>query len=90
MDFTTTFEKVRLALSEVADVPLASISPDVMLVQELNLDSISVVVLSIVLEEEFKESILLYEWVVAAEDHSQLTVQSLVEYVHNKLINESV
>ena len=84
MDYTLTLEKVKRALSEVQDVPFAVISPEHKLVQDLNLDSVSVVVLSIALEEEFKECLLLNEWVVAAEDHAQLTVKSLAEYIHSR------
>jgi acyl carrier protein len=85
MDYASTIEKVRHALSEVADIPVENIQAGHKLVRDLKLDSISVVMLSIALEEAFKETFLLNEWIIAAEDHSQLTVESLAQYVQHKL-----
>ena len=82
-----TLEKVQNALSQCTPTEISSdqILPHHKLVEDLGLDSLSVVILSIALEEEFKEFFLLHEWVVAAEDPGQLTVDSLATYVQQKL-----
>lgn len=81
----STIEKVQEALSLVTEIPITEIHSDHNLVEDLHLDSLSVVILSITLEEKFGESLLLNEWVIAAEDPNQLTVRCLAEHIHEKL-----
>ena len=58
----------------------ADIRPEASLVNDLGLDSLKVVELSLGLEEKLGYPVFLPGWIAIASDPSELTVQSLAEY----------
>jgi acyl carrier protein len=81
-DRDAVFAKVRAALRQVlgektpADVELRD-----RLVDDLGLDSMNVASLTIALEDQFDDVLLLNDWIAGARNPSELTVGSLVDYV---------
>ncbi len=77
-------EKVGAALRSVVD-DRAEILPSSHLVDDLGLDSVHMATLTIALEDEFDEILLLNDWIASANSPSDLTVESLVSYLHDLL-----
>jgi acyl carrier protein len=84
-DRRVVFAKVRAALVSVLEDEAAEITPEQHLVDDLGFDSTSIATLTIALEDEFEEVLLLNDWIAAAHNPSELTVQSLVDYLHELL-----
>jgi acyl carrier protein len=51
-------------------------------VDDLGFDSLRMAVLAVALENELGQSLLLNDWIGGSDDPSELTVQSLVDYLH--------
>ena len=81
LDRDTVLAKVRRALTSVLDDPAIDIRAEHHLVDDLGFDSTSMASLTIALEDEFDDVLLLNEWIAEAHSPSELTVDSLVEYV---------
>jgi len=80
-DRAVVFAKVRSALAQVLEDNAADVRPQHRLVDDLGLDSMNVASLTIALEDEFDEVLLLNDWIAAASTPSELTVESLVDYL---------
>ena len=80
-DRAVVFAKVRSALSQVLEDKAADVRPHHRLVDDLGLDSMNVASLTIALEDEFDDVLLLNDWIAGASNPSELTVDSLVEYL---------
>jgi acyl carrier protein len=81
-DRDAVFAKVRTALRQVlAEKAPADVQLRDRLVDDLGLDSMNVASLTIALEEEFEDVLLLNDWIAGARSPSELTVESLVDYV---------
>jgi acyl carrier protein len=85
LDRDTVLAKVRTALASVLDDPGIDVRAAHHLVDDLGFDSTSMASLTIALEDEFDDVLLLNEWIAAAHNPSELTVDSLVAYVHRLL-----
>ncbi|HXE72302.1 MAG TPA: phosphopantetheine-binding protein [Candidatus Nitrosotenuis sp.] len=57
------------------------LKPSHRFIADLGFDSLRMVALSLALESEFGQPLLLNEWLSSAEDVTQLTVGSLCDYV---------
>jgi acyl carrier protein len=79
------FAKVSRALVDASDDPTMSPKIGDRLVDDLGFDSLKIASLSIALEKEIGEVILLNDWIGAAASPSDLTVQSLLDYVSTTL-----
>jgi acyl carrier protein len=66
----------------------ALVQPEHHLVDDLGLDSANVASLTIALEDEFDEVLLLNDWIASASSPSDLTVDSLVDYLLDLLAEE--
>ena len=80
-DRTVVLEKVVSALRSVLDDATADIRPEHHLVDDLGFDSSAIASLTIALEDEFDEMLLLNDWIAGANSPSDLTVDSLVDYL---------
>ena len=80
-DRAVVFAKVRSALSQVLEDKAADVRPHHRLVDDLGLDSMNVASLTIALEDEFDDVLLLNDWIAGASNPSELTVASLVDYL---------
>ena len=80
-DRTVVLEKVVSALQSVLDDATTDIRPEHHLVDDLGFDSSSMASLTIALEDEFDEMLLLNDWIAAANSPSELTIDSLVDYL---------
>jgi acyl carrier protein len=80
-DRAVVFAKVRSALSQVLEDRAADVRPQHRLVDDLGLDSMNVASLTIALEDEFDDVLLLNDWIAGARNPSELTVESLVDYL---------
>jgi acyl carrier protein len=78
-------EKVCAALRSVLDDERAEVRPEHRLVDDLGFDSVNVASLTIALEEQFDDVLLLSDWIAAANSPSDLTVASLADYVRGVL-----
>jgi len=81
-------ERVRRALLSVLEDKSALVQPEHHLVDDLGLDSANVASLTIALEDEFDEVLLLNDWIASASSPSDLTVDSLVDYLLDLLAEE--
>lgn len=81
LDRATVLAKVRTALARVLEDTAAEVRPQDRLVDDLGLDSMNVASLTIALEDEFDDVLLLNDWIAGASNPSQLTVDSLVDYL---------
>lgn len=77
--------KVCAALRSVLDDGEADVQPQHRLVDDLGFDSVNVASLTIALEDEFDDLLLLNDWIASANSPSDLTVDSLVDYVRGVL-----
>ena len=80
-DRAVVLAKVRAALLQVLNDKAADVQPQHRLVDDLGLDSMNVASLTIALEDEFDDVLLLNDWIAGASNPSELTVDSLVEYL---------
>ena len=87
-DRETIHAKVCAALRIIAKNKPIELRPEDHLVEDLGFDSMDVASLTIALEDEFDDTLLLNDWIASASSPSDLTVQSLVDYVH-ALLSES-
>ena len=74
-------EKVVRAVARSCPDRLQVVTVDDRLVDDLGFDSIRIASLSVEMERELGEPILLNDWVGSAGDPALLTVASLVDYV---------
>ena len=79
------FTKVCAALRSVLDDGDADVQPQHRLVDDLGFDSVNVASLTIALEDQFDDVLLLNDWIAGANSPSDLTVESLVDYVRGVL-----
>lgn len=76
-------EKVSTAIRTAMPRKLpASLARECSLVADLGMDSMSIAMLGLTLEDEFQCSILLNDWIAQHSDPESLTVGSLCEYLH--------
>lgn len=73
--------KVERAVRSVLEQEDAAVRPEHHLVDDLGFDSVKVASLTIALEDEFDDVLLLNDWIASASDPSELTVDSLVDYL---------
>lgn len=85
IDRTIVLQKTCAAIRTVIDDPARSISPADHLIDDFELDSAAVASLTIALEDQFDDVLLLNEWIASADDPSALTVASLVDYLTDLL-----
>ena len=81
LDRDAVLAKVRAALLSVIEDQRIDIGPQHHLVDDLGIDSVHVASLTIALEDEFNDVLLLNDWIVSANSPSELTVDSLVDYL---------
>jgi acyl carrier protein len=81
LDRDTVLAKVQRALQSVVGDAHLAVRPEHHLVDDLGFDSPKVASLTIALEDEFDEVLLLNDWIAAADGPSELTVGSLVDYL---------
>jgi acyl carrier protein len=81
LDRDTVLAKVRTALRSVLEDEAIDIGAEQHLVEDLGFDSTSIASLTIALEDEFDDVLLLSDWIAAAHSPSDLTVASLVDYL---------
>jgi acyl carrier protein len=79
------FAKVCAALANVLEDSRLSVRPQDHLVDDLGFDSVNVASLTIALEDEFADVLLLNDWIASASNPSELTVDSLVDYLFHLL-----
>lgn len=84
-DRNTVLAKVRRALKAVREDEAIDVRPEDHLVDDLGFDSASMASLTIALEDEFDDVLLLSDWIGSAANPSELTVASLVDYLTNLL-----
>lgn len=75
--------KVCAALSNVLedkDID-GDVRPEHHLVDDLGFDSVNMASVTIALEDEFDDVLLLNDWIASASSPSDLTVDSLVDYL---------
>ena len=77
-----TLEKTCAAVGAAMDEPRPVCSSD-RLVTDLGFDSLRMASLSLTIEDEFGETLLLNEWITVAEHPATLTVASLADFVHD-------
>ena len=73
--------KVSAALMNVLEDKNIDVQPQHHLVDDLGIDSANMASLSIALEDEFDDMLLLNDWIARASSPSELTVDSLVDYL---------
>jgi len=80
-DRAAVLAKVRAALANVLEDDELDVRPGDHLVDDLGFDSVRVASLTIALEDEFADVLLLNDWIASASNPSELTVDSLVDYL---------
>lgn len=80
-DRDAVWKKVRTALAEVLENREREVRLEDHMVEDLGFDSVNMASLTIALEDEFGEVLLLNDWIAAANSPSELTVGSLVDYL---------
>jgi acyl carrier protein len=76
-------DKVSTAIRTAVSRKLpASLTRECSLVADLGMDSMSIAMLGLTLEDEFQRSILLNDWIGQHSDPESLTVGSLCEYLN--------
>ena len=80
LDRPTVLAKVSAAVRSVLEDDVA-VRPGDHLVDDLGFDSAAMASLTIALEDEFDAMLLLSDWIASASSPSDLTVESLVDYV---------
>lgn len=87
LDRDEILTKVRAALVDVLEKDI-DVRPEHHLVEDLGVDSVNIASLTIALEDQFDDILLLNDWIATASDPNDLTVQSLVDYLI-ELLSES-
>ena len=87
-DRAAVLAKVRSALANVLEDDDLDVRPEDHLVDDLGFDSVRVASLTIALEDEFADVLLLNDWIASASSPSELTVDSLVDYLVELLAGE--
>lgn len=87
VDRSEVLSKVRAALLRVVEKDV-EIQPEDHLVDDLGIDSVDIASLTIALEDQFDDILLLNDWIAAASNPSELTVASLVDYLVGLLSEE--
>lgn len=83
---TDVLTRVIAAIRSAATNPLPNhIDPSHSFILDLSFDSLSVVMLSLALENEFGYPILLDEWIALRSEPTGLTVGSLCDYLTARL-----
>jgi acyl carrier protein len=77
--------KVRAAVRSAREDERLEVNPEDHLVDDLGFDSVSMASLTIALEDEFADVLLLNDWIASASSPSELTVASLVDYLADLL-----
>jgi acyl carrier protein len=80
-DRRVVLAKVSNALRSVVGDDATDVRPEHHLVEDLGFDSSSIATLTIALEDEFDDMLLLNDWIASASSPSELTVDSLVDYL---------
>jgi acyl carrier protein len=80
--------RVSSALLSVLEDKSIRVQPGHHLVDDLGLDSANIASLTIALEDEFNDVLLLNDWIASASSPSDLTVDSLVDYLLDLLAEE--
>jgi acyl carrier protein len=80
--------RVRSALLSVLEDKSIHVQPGHHLVDDLGLDSANIASLTIALEDEFNDVLLLNDWIASASSPGDLTVDSLVDYLLDLLAEE--
>jgi acyl carrier protein len=83
---TTVLAKVRAAVRSVLEDG-SEVRPADHLVDDLGFDSAAMASLTIALEDEFDDVLLLSDWIASASSPSELTVDSLVDHLVGVLGN---
>lgn len=73
--------KVLTAVGNVVTDKTIVIRPEQHLVEDLGFDSMNVASLTIALEDEFDDVLLLNDWIASAHNPGDLTVASLIDYL---------
>lgn len=81
MDRRTVLAKVCAAVQSVLDDPGQAVHAGDHFVDDLGFDSLRMASLTIALEEAFDDVLLLADWIASASSPSELTVESLVDYL---------
>jgi len=81
LDRATVLAKVCTALSSVLDDAAVDVRGEHHLVDDLGFDSTNMASLTIALEDQFDDVLLLNDWIAEAHNPSELTVDSLVSYL---------
>jgi len=89
LDRDIVLTKVQNALRGVVGDDRLVVRPDQHLVDDLGFDSPKVASLTIALEDEFDDVLLLNDWIAAADGPSELTVGSLVDYLTTLLRDDA-
>jgi len=79
-DRATVLAKVRAAIQDVVGDAVA-VAPADQLVDDLGFDSAGIASLTIALEDQFDDVLLLSDWIASASSPADLTVDSLVAYL---------
>jgi acyl carrier protein len=82
---TEITDKVVRAIRKTARRPPDRIEGATRFVHDLDFDSLRMATLSVALEEELGELLLLNDWIAGADDPHLLDVDSLVAYVRDAL-----
>jgi acyl carrier protein len=85
MPASTIEERVVRAVARSCPDRLRTVTVTDRIVDDLGFDSIRIASLSVEMERELGEPILLNDWVGAASDPGLLTVASLVDYIQTIL-----
>jgi acyl carrier protein len=80
LDRDEVLTKVRAALVDVLEKDI-DVRPDHHLVEDFGVDSVNIASLTIALEDQFDDILLLNDWIATANDPRDLTVGSLVDYL---------
>jgi acyl carrier protein len=89
LDRDAVLRKVCAAVTNVLEDTEVEVSPEQHLVDDLGFDSVNVASLTIALEDEFDDVLLLNDWIAGASNPSELTVDSLVDYLFDLLAESS-
>ena len=74
--------KVLRAVVSAAERPELEVAPHSRFTEDLGFDSLRMATLTIMLEQQLGEMVLLNDWIAEAEDPGNLTVRSLIEYLN--------
>lgn len=81
MDRQTVLATVCAAVQSLLDDPQQPVHAGDHLVGDLGFDSMAMASLTIALEEAFDDVLLLADWIASASNPSELTIDSLVDYL---------